>query len=388
MTGRMAREGPDATRADVRRGSDPLRTADDEELLAEERDFLLASLRDLEAEHDAGDIDEHDYRTLKADYTARAAALIRALEDPGTVSAEGSQQGSPDSGRGVWRRRLVAVGTVAVIAAVAGVLVAQSSGRRGSSGPTGLDVSAASSRLGECQTMETEGDPDAALDCYGEILVSLPANVGALTFRGWLQIRSFDTESGLDDLDQAIELAPDATAPYIFRASGRSRIGDAPGAVADLAAFYANEPADEERELADQFTPTIVDAALDACISGDVTGDLRPVVVVECYRNILDVDDGNPTASIYLGWMLGRSGLTSEALTLLDAGLAADPDAAAGYVFRAAVRAHTGDTEGALADLAAFDDRNAASELPADQVAAAVEVRAAIDAGRDPLARP
>lgn len=355
----------------------------DRERLVEERDFLLASLRDLDAEHDAGDIDEDDYRTLRADYTARAAATIRALEHLETIPVEGSPRSSRDSG---WKRRLVTIGAVAVVAAVAGVLVAQASGRRGSSGPTGLDVSAASSRLEECQQIETEGDAEAALDCYTGILDSLPANVGALTFRGWLQVRSFDPEDGLDDLDQAITLAPDATAPYIFRASGRARSGDAPGAVADLAAFYRNEPSAEERALADQFAPTIVESALDTCIAGDVTGDLRAVVVAECYRNVLDVEPGNATASVYLGWLLGRSDLTDDALALLDAGLEVDPDVTAGYVFRAAVRAHTGDVEGALADLATFDARHAQSPLPDDQVSAATAVRSAIERGEDPLA--
>ena len=52
---------------------------DERAALEEERDFLLASLDDLERERAAGDVDDHDYRTLRADYTARAAAVLRAL---------------------------------------------------------------------------------------------------------------------------------------------------------------------------------------------------------------------------------------------------------------------------------------------------------------------
>ena len=48
--------------------------------LEEERDFLLRSLRDLDAEHDAGDIDDVDYETLRDDYTVRTAVVLRALE--------------------------------------------------------------------------------------------------------------------------------------------------------------------------------------------------------------------------------------------------------------------------------------------------------------------
>ena len=43
-----------------------------------EREFLLRSLEDLEREHDAGDLDDADYTALKDDYTARAAAALRA----------------------------------------------------------------------------------------------------------------------------------------------------------------------------------------------------------------------------------------------------------------------------------------------------------------------
>lgn len=341
--------------------------------LEEERDFLLGSLDDLEREHAVGDIDEHDYRTLKNDYTARAAGVLRSLDDGHAVPAS-TPKSSP-------RQRLVAIGLVALVAVVAGILVMQASGRRGSAGLTGLDVAAASTRIDDCQEMEQAGDPDASLDCYSEILTSLPSNVATLTFRGWLQVREFDIADGLEDLDAAIQLDPDATAPYVFRASGRSRNQDAVGAIDDIATFYENDPAEEERVLADQFVPALVAGALDTCIDGDVTGAMPAVDVLQCYQNILAVDDGNPTASIYLGWLLARTGLTDEATTLLDSGLEADPALSAGFVFRAALRAHLGDVAGAQADLTTFDALGA----PADQVAAASDVKAKIAAGQDPL---
>ena len=51
----------------------------DRAALVEERDFLLRSLRDLEAEHGVGDIGDVDYQNLRDDYTARAAAVLRTL---------------------------------------------------------------------------------------------------------------------------------------------------------------------------------------------------------------------------------------------------------------------------------------------------------------------
>lgn len=342
--------------------------------LEEERDFLLASLDDLERESAAGDVDNHDRATLEADYTRRAAAVLRALEG-GTVGSTADRVPDP-------KRRRVVVAGVALVAIVAGVLVMQASGRRGSGGLTGLDVGAASAEAERCLSLEQAGDPDQALACYGEVLDESPANVVALTYRGWLQVRSFDLEDGLADLDAAVQLDPGDPASRMFRASGRSRAGDLLGALEDLVAFDQAGPSAEEAALAEQFAPAIVDRVLDGCIAAEVDGSLDVVQVLECYRNVLTVDEGNPTASIYLGWLLARSGIDDErAMQLLDDGLRADPDLTAGYVFRAALRAHLGDIEGALADLGALEGR----DIPEDQLAAAAQVRASIDAGQDPL---
>lgn len=350
--------------------------------LEEERDFLLRSLDDLERERAAGDVEDEDYRTLKDDYTVRAAEVLRAIDAGRADDGPARPRGRASTPAPAGRRRLLTFAAIVLVAVVSGVLVAQASGRRGSGGLTGLDVTAASSRLATCQALERDGDPEAALDCYGEVLDAVPANVEALTYRGWLRVREDDLEAGLEDLDAAIQLAPESTAPYIFRASGRARSGDAPGAVADLASFYGNDPAEEEAALADQFRDAIVERALDDCIAGDVSGSLGAESVLRCYRDVLEVDPDNAVASVYLGWLLARSGVADDlALERLDAGLAADPGLTAGYVFRAALRAHLGDVEGARADL----DQVQARGAPADQQAAADRVREAIDAGEDPL---
>lgn len=345
--------------------------------LEEERDFLLGSLDDLAREYAAGDVDEHDYRTLEDDYTARAARVLRSIEDGRVAVAD---TGPPPSAA----RRLATVAGVLAVAVLAGVLVAQASGRRDGAGLTGLDVAAASSRISDCQALEQSGSVTEALDCYDGVLESLPANVEALTYRGWLQVREREVDAGLDDLDAAIQLAPEATAPYVFRASARARSGDARGAVADLAEFQGNDLVEEEVALADRLTGPVVDRALDTCIAGDVSGELPAVEVLGCYRDVLAVDEGNPTASVYLGWLLARSGADDdEALALLDAGLETDPSLTAGYVFRAALRAHLGDRAGAVDDLKTFDRH----DPPDDQLAAADEVRSIIRSGGDPLAR-
>ena len=65
--------------------------------LEEQRDHLLASLDDLDAEYEAGDLDDDDYRTLRADYTARAAAVIRAIDGDDADGAAIDQSDAEES---------------------------------------------------------------------------------------------------------------------------------------------------------------------------------------------------------------------------------------------------------------------------------------------------
>jgi tetratricopeptide (TPR) repeat protein len=91
--------------------------------LEAERDFLLRSLDDLEAEREAGNIDDDTYAVLHGDYTARAAAVLRALEQ-GTV---------PDTPKAppVSARRKVLAGTALLVCAlVAGLALASAVGNR------------------------------------------------------------------------------------------------------------------------------------------------------------------------------------------------------------------------------------------------------------------
>jgi cytochrome c-type biogenesis protein CcmH/NrfG len=95
---------------------------EDRAQLEAERDFLLRSLDDLEAEHDAGGIDDESYQTLRDDYTARAAAVIRALRD--------GLDARPAAPRASWKRRALVLGGIVVFAVGAGVALAAALGAR------------------------------------------------------------------------------------------------------------------------------------------------------------------------------------------------------------------------------------------------------------------
>lgn len=147
--------------------------------LREEQRFLLDSLRDLEREHAAGDIDDSDYATLRDGYVARAAAITREMESDGTTG--------PDTvGTRRWPRRLAAVAVVLAVGAGAGVFVARSSGQRlpGQSLSGGIDQSS-TAKLASARQLNFS-NPEQAIKLYSEVLKIEPDNPEALTYRSWL----------------------------------------------------------------------------------------------------------------------------------------------------------------------------------------------------------
>jgi len=149
-----------------------------------ERQFLLRSLADLEREHDAGDVDDVDYQTLRDGYTARAAATLREIE-------RGSQPPPPPPRR--WGR-IVAWSAVAVAVAVAaGFVLARSWGERGAGdvSPTGgiADDGSVSALLSTARS-EMGSDPLGAIDVFSQVLQQDPDNVEAITYGAWLSVAS------------------------------------------------------------------------------------------------------------------------------------------------------------------------------------------------------
>jgi tetratricopeptide (TPR) repeat protein len=145
--------------------------------LRDEQRFLLNSLRDLEREREAGDIDDADYATLRDGYVARAAAITRELEG---TAAHVEAAVTP------WRKRLVAVAIVLAVGVGAGVLVARFSGQRipGQSLSGGIEQST-SGLLASARQLNFS-DPTKSIELYSKVLKLEPDNAEALTYRSWL----------------------------------------------------------------------------------------------------------------------------------------------------------------------------------------------------------
>lgn len=179
----------------------------------EEREFLLNSLRDLEREYSAGDVEHDDYITLHDGYVARAAALTREIEGTANVVV------SNDAPAGKkWAKILGAIAVVVAIAVASGWWVASQSGQRlpGQSSSGGIEMSS-SVRLSLARSLNFS-DPAQAIQLYTDVLKIEPDNVEALTYRSWLltlsatgasdDVRDAAYATAIDDLLRAVELDP------------------------------------------------------------------------------------------------------------------------------------------------------------------------------------
>ncbi len=255
--------------------------------LEEERDFCLRSLRDLEAEHSAGDLDDVDYRTLRDSYVARAAAALRQL-DPGassdtTAAASGGgpgridlveagprelpvespatltdQDGSapvatdassaPGAARRSWRTRLLlGAGVLAAAAGAAWGVVASSATRLPGQEITGQAVGsvAAAQSLQAAQQASARGDALTAVKDYQKVLQSDPNQPEALTGEGWILAQTQQPavlQQGLTMLAGAERADPTYAPAHLYRGIALLSEADYTGAIPELQWYLGHDP--------------------------------------------------------------------------------------------------------------------------------------------------
>ena len=194
--------------------------------LEEERRYLLRSLKDLERERAAGDVDEHDYATLKDGYTVRAAAVLRQID-------EGRRSLTPRRPRD-WKKIVAIVVVAAVCATGIGLVLASAFGERGADDQiTGFNpgdnartkLASARAALGQRQFVEAN---QLFFEVDKEERARGDQNAEALTYFGWtfalIARQSSETLDPDDDritasllaLKQAIEIEPTYADPYCF----------------------------------------------------------------------------------------------------------------------------------------------------------------------------
>ncbi len=176
------------------------------ERLEEERRFLLGSIRDLEREHDVGDVSAEDYQALRDGYVARAAAVLRELEDSGEAQ-------TPPPRQRRWPRRLAIVGATLAVAVALGMFVAQSAGQRlpGQSLTGGQPADEVAVQLAEGRRLLNVGQLDDSRDAYERVQELEPTNAEAATYVAWLGVLGADAIGDSAGVQEGIRLLAEAT---------------------------------------------------------------------------------------------------------------------------------------------------------------------------------
>lgn len=212
--------------------------------LEDQRDFLLRSLEDLEREHAAGDIDVADYAALRDDYTARAAGVLRALAADAAPVPTGRARQSP--------RRLATVAGVVAFAVLTGVLVAQMAGRREAGDTiTGDARVTITEKLNRAGRLGSDGDYEAAIALYDEVLVDEPQQAEALTYKGWMLFLDGDSGGGVRSLIAGATADPSYPDAQALLAVVLFRNGLVDEAARALARLDALDPPPDIRALTD-----------------------------------------------------------------------------------------------------------------------------------------
>lgn len=193
----------------------------------EERRFLLRSLDDLEREHDAGDVDDADYATLRDGYTVRAAAVLREI-------ASGKSRLASKKPRR-WGRLIMTSAAVLALAIGIGFALASAFGERGA----GQEITGftpgddARVVLASARDALNQGDFGLANAFFARVVQMEREreidNVEAITYFGWTlalqSVQDPDAESSAQRLDaarvalrQAVELDDDYADPNCFLA--------------------------------------------------------------------------------------------------------------------------------------------------------------------------
>lgn len=231
---------------------------DDLAALEDQRDFLLRSLDDLEREHEAGDLETGDYETLRDDYTARAAEVLRAIEQQHQAFADARHP------RSRARTAAIFAGVIA-FAVLAGWLVASSMGAReaGDTATGGIGIrQSPSQRAQACQQLMNAQAPAEAIECFREVLEDDERNVVALSFLAWqlelsAPIVGGDDGEALSDsartlVERAIEHDPDYSYARAFRAVIAYRDGEYELAQQYLEEFRAGDPSPDAESVITQ----------------------------------------------------------------------------------------------------------------------------------------
>jgi tetratricopeptide (TPR) repeat protein len=255
--------------------------ADAREPLLEQKRQVLAALRELEFEHEAGHVSADDYRELRARYEAEAAQVLTELDRLGAVShaADAAAPAAAPRPRG-WRHplALTAGGVALVVFGVAlGIGIVRYTEPDPTAGipmpgsrplarldpvpptPAGSAAAGGPARplspemlrgmLDAARTSLSAGRYSEAIAAYQAVLKRDPKNVDALTHLGLIVALGGHGDTALETFDRALAIDPDYPPALLYRGQVLLEVKhDHDGAIRAWERFLRVVPAGEEHE--------------------------------------------------------------------------------------------------------------------------------------------
>lgn len=210
--------------------------------LVEERDYLLGRIAVLGDDFAEGRLTESEYKDLEADLVARAAEVIRKIENGEPPSSTLAASSEPRR-----NNKVVAIAAVLAFVLLAGGTLAFAVDKRsGGDASSGDIVENSNTLLRKAQQAAGSGDGVGAIKTYDQVLKLDPTNAEALAYKGWLIRLAGLPDQGLASLDKAVAAAPNYPDAHFFRGyillQDKS---DPAGAVAEFEKFMASNPPQE-----------------------------------------------------------------------------------------------------------------------------------------------
>jgi len=222
-------------------------------VLADERDFLLSSIRDLDEQLELGELTDDRYESLLAGYTCRAARVIRFLEATRTDPLHKPREQPRSSRR--WRRRLGVAVPLAAVMVLTAVLLPLAVTERGEGETITGNAQSRDAGTGLANAVEERPDDPTARRLYagyllerGQLVDALaqfdaaaaldPSDAESRAYGGWIVFLAGITDDALARIDAAIVADPTYPDAHAFRGLILARERSDPAeAIKDLRRF-------------------------------------------------------------------------------------------------------------------------------------------------------
>tara|TARA_B100000287_G_scaffold34171_1_gene31597 strand:- start:60 stop:1220 length:1161 start_codon:yes stop_codon:yes gene_type:complete len=357
----------------------------DSNFVAEQKEFLLKSLQELDQELESGNLSSDDHDMLVRRYTRELADI--------TESEKAVSSGQPPK-KGYRTKALLWSLGVVLLGVVAGITVSQTSGDRSEGESiTGSIRKSVNTQISEAQMLLGNRDRwGEAIEIFDQVLEVQPSNVEAMTYRSWLNYQSgADADIQIAAWEEVLVLEPSYPDALVFISIALSNEGRYSQAATYLDELRSSPVREDILGIVQQRglygevygearyptilekpEPTLEDLQLEPDIGLEAANylllsdkDERTVSAIKIYRAIIADFPTHPEAlsrEALLLWQTGNTTLSDRAVDQLNLAVLENPNNLEALLSRATVRAGF-DPVGACSDLESINAIFAASDL-------------------------